>query len=104
MGITRKVVDIPGNAETVTTVTAIQVLTALKYAVVGNIGTYAMLRYDGVDPIIATGTVKSNSELSYTNAEGNVSGRPPINSQWQCMGFSTDANARSRTSLWLRIS
>ena len=87
--------DLPSDASATTWVGA-----RTSSLAVGGIGTYAMLRYGGVNN---PGDTRPGSSLTYSNSNGNSSGANPAGT-WMCMGLTTNANDPERTTLWLRVS
>lgn len=79
------------------------VLARIAAAAVGAVGTWAMLRYLGLDAT-GQGQTRSGSDLAYSNADGSggSANNPP--GTWRCMGVVSVTNDQARTTVWLRVS
>jgi hypothetical protein len=97
MGITRRIVNIPGNAKTVTTVTTAQVLQALAGATVGAVGSLAFL-YPISATTVAPGGTLTGAQLAYGP---NSTGTSSPSGTWRLLGNLSSSGA---SALWLRIS
>jgi hypothetical protein len=113
-------INITGNAATVTSVTAAQVLGATTGAQAGDVGSYAFLSYI-VNTPVAVGTLIAGSSLRYRGATSSSAtagnyfdalGSSAPAGTWRLMGYiegyyeyyGVNGNHSSVSSLWLRIS
>jgi hypothetical protein len=113
-------INITGNAATVTSVTAAQVLGATTGAQAGDVGSYAFLSYI-VNTPVAVGTLIAGSSLRYRGATSSsvtsgisfdAYGSSAPAGTWRLMGYiegyyeyyGVNGNHSSVSSLWLRIS
>lgn len=68
----------------------------------GQVGTYALLCYDGNSTNRAANFTTAGSNLNYANSDGSYLNSP--SGTWQLMGHIGTVNNAHQTSLWLRIS
>lgn len=80
--------------------TSANVLAASASASAGEVGTYAILKYKGVDTTISFGETKPASELRVSSAIAAVDGPVPSGTTWRSMGYST--SAVDDVMIWVR--
>lgn len=78
-------------------------LNATAAANVGEVGTYAFLRFSTFTNA-SPGSTHAGSSLLYANGGGGVVGSSAPSGTWRLMGFTTNSSNATSSSLFLRIS